>query len=169
MKEPVFHNDQHLTYQELLDYHQGNLLNSEMHRLELHLVDCALCREALEGLDHIEPAELEKYLATVRLKTKPATRLPAARTLLAAAAGLLLIGVVSWLIIYYGGHQAEDTRPLAAREDQMPQQKAAPEPAPATTDTLPATDTLPQTIPVTTPTLASAPTNENQVAASEPA
>ena len=168
MKEPVFHNDQHLTYQELLDYHQGNLLNSEMHRLELHLVDCALCREALEGLEHIEPAELEKYLATVRLKTKPAGKLPPARTLLAAAAGLLFIGVVGWLIIFYGGRQSEGTRPLAAREEQMPQQQAAPEPAPVTTDTLAATDTLPQNIPVTAPTLTSAPTNENQVAASEP-
>ncbi len=169
MKEPVFHNDQHLTYQELLDYHQGNLLNSEMHRLELHLVDCALCREALVGLDHIEPAELEKYLATVRLKTKPPTRLPAARTLLAAAAGLLLIGVIGWLVIFYGGRQAEDTRQLAAREEQVPQQQPAPEPAPATTDSLPATDTLQQTIPVTEPTLASAPTTGNQPATREPA
>ncbi len=169
MKEPVFYNDQHLTYQELLDYHQGNLLNSEMHRLELHLVDCALCREALEGLEHIEPAELEKYLATVRLKTKPAGKLPPARTLLAAAAGLLLIGVIGWLVLFYGGRQAEDTQQLAAHEEQIPQQQKVPEPAPATIDSLPATDTLQQNIPVAAPTLAAAPTNDNQAGSSEPA
>ena len=40
----------HLTQQELLDYTQDVLGNDEMYRLELHLNECELCSEAVEGI-----------------------------------------------------------------------------------------------------------------------
>lgn len=45
-----FNSDQHLSYEELVEYNQGNLSNSEMHRLEQHLISCELCNDALEGI-----------------------------------------------------------------------------------------------------------------------
>jgi hypothetical protein len=49
-----FNNDQHLTHEELVEYNQGNLSNKEMHRLELHLIDCELCNDALDGLTMVD-------------------------------------------------------------------------------------------------------------------
>lgn len=45
-----FHSDQHLSQEELIDYSRGYLSNSEMHRIEVHLVSCELCNEALQGI-----------------------------------------------------------------------------------------------------------------------
>ena len=49
-----FNNDIHLTSEELVAYVHGNLSNREMHRLELHLINCELCNDALEGIASIE-------------------------------------------------------------------------------------------------------------------
>ena len=50
MENNKFHSAQHLSYEELIGYSQGNLSNSEMHRLELHLISCELCNDALDGI-----------------------------------------------------------------------------------------------------------------------
>ncbi|MFB6457351.1 zf-HC2 domain-containing protein [Chitinophaga sp. Hz27] len=50
--------------QQLLDYVQGRLTPEEQHEVEMHLSDCELCSEALEGLSAIK--EKEKIPAMVR-------------------------------------------------------------------------------------------------------
>ncbi|HVI48372.1 MAG TPA: zf-HC2 domain-containing protein [Chitinophaga sp.] len=40
--------------QQLLDYVQGRLTPEEQHEVEMHLADCELCSEALEGLAAIK-------------------------------------------------------------------------------------------------------------------
>ncbi|CAL1517546.1 zf-HC2 domain-containing protein [Chitinophaga sp. MM2321] len=42
------------TQQQLLDYVQGKLTAEEQHEVEMHLADCELCSEAIEGLAAIK-------------------------------------------------------------------------------------------------------------------
>lgn len=44
--------------QELLDYVQGKLSPEKQHEVELHLSDCELCSEAVEGLSAFEKKEI---------------------------------------------------------------------------------------------------------------
>ena len=64
-----FNNDQHLTQEELVEYNQGTLSNKEMHRLELHLIDCALCNEALEGIVKVDSAAFTGSLDNIKSRT----------------------------------------------------------------------------------------------------
>lgn len=43
--------------QQLLDYIQGRLSPAEQHEVELHVADCELCSDALEGLAAIDQKE----------------------------------------------------------------------------------------------------------------
>ena len=43
--------------QQLLDYVQGKLTPAEQHEVEIHLADCELCSEAMEGLSAIKDKE----------------------------------------------------------------------------------------------------------------
>ncbi|MFY0255023.1 anti-sigma factor family protein [Chitinophaga sp. 30R24] len=43
--------------QQLLDYVQGKLTAAEQHEVEMHLADCELCSDALEGLATIKNKE----------------------------------------------------------------------------------------------------------------
>lgn len=43
--------------QQLLDYVQGKLSAAEQHEVEMHLADCELCSEAIEGLTAIKEKE----------------------------------------------------------------------------------------------------------------
>lgn len=43
--------------QQLLDYVQGRLTPEQQHEVELHLADCELCSEAVEGLAAFEKKE----------------------------------------------------------------------------------------------------------------
>jgi len=43
--------------QQLLDYVQGRLTQEQQHEVEMHLADCELCSEAVEGLATIKQKE----------------------------------------------------------------------------------------------------------------
>jgi hypothetical protein len=45
------------TQQELLDYVQGRLSPEQQHEVELHMADCEMCSEAVEGLTAFEQKE----------------------------------------------------------------------------------------------------------------
>ena len=45
------------TQQQLLDYVQGRLTPEQQHEVELHLADCEMCSEAVEGLATIKQQE----------------------------------------------------------------------------------------------------------------
>jgi hypothetical protein len=45
------------TQQQLLDYVQGRLSAEQQHEVELHLADCDMCSEAVEGLSAFEQKE----------------------------------------------------------------------------------------------------------------
>jgi len=101
MDNNSFNNDIHLTYEELVAYSQGNLSNKEMHRLELHLINCQLCNEALDGIAHIDETAMFKDLGSIRTKTESKSSISISisnKQWLAMAASVALIAVVSIII-----------------------------------------------------------------------
>ncbi len=44
----------HLTEQEIFDYQNQKLSPSEMHRIELHTLECNLCEEAMSGVSKMD-------------------------------------------------------------------------------------------------------------------
>ena len=102
MDNKSFNNDIHLTYEELVAYGQGNLSNKEMHRLELHLINCELCNEALDGIANIDETVLYKNLANIRAKTEIKSSISISisrKQWMAMAASVALIAVVSIIFI----------------------------------------------------------------------
>ncbi len=59
----------HLTQEELLDYANGVLSNDEMYRLELHLTECELCSDAIEGIGLLKKPE--DVLSTIHENVLP--------------------------------------------------------------------------------------------------
>ena len=105
-----FNNDIHLTSEELMAYSQGNLSNREMHRLELHLINCELCNDSLDGIASIEEKALNKSLTNIRAKTETKSSINISFTKkqwMAMAASVALIAVVS--IIFFFIQEGEDT------------------------------------------------------------
>jgi len=89
----------HLTQAELLDYTNGVLGNQEMYRLELHLNECELCSDALDGISVISsPKEI---LEAIDAKVLPAKKKAFAPNYMAVAASVALLAVLGlsyWLI-----------------------------------------------------------------------
>ena len=89
----------HLTQTELLDYTHGVLGNEEMYRLELHLNECELCCDALEGTSLVKnPKEVLEAINTEILPNKKNVFIP---NYMAIAASIALIAIFSlsyWLI-----------------------------------------------------------------------
>lgn len=110
MDNTSFNNGKHLTAAELVAYSQGNLSNREMHRLELHLISCELCNDALEGVSQVSEAALLKSLAEVEEKTQVKSSLEISisrNQWMAMAASIALIAVVS--AVFYFLPNREET------------------------------------------------------------
>lgn len=89
----------HLIQEELLDYNNGVLGNDEMYRLELHLNECELCSDALEGISFIN--DPEKSLNIIQGDISPYLSKKSNFNYLAVAASITLValtGVSYWLL-----------------------------------------------------------------------
>jgi len=99
------------THQQLRDYVDGRLSDSEKHRIETHLADCEMCSDDIEGLSLMKdpeqlPAivkELEHKIATGRHRI---LRMRSRHILAAAAVIVLLVGAV--FILRYAVWQQKD-------------------------------------------------------------
>lgn len=103
MKLESFYSDQHLSYEELVEYSRGNLSNSEMHRLEQHLISCELCNEALEGVAMLGYDNAQKSVDRI----KEATGAKESEGLglyhyIGIAASVLLIAVLGFVFMRNG-------------------------------------------------------------------
>ena len=106
MKNPdrtYFNPAKHLTEEQLMRYRREEMSDAEMHRLERHVLECALCNDALEGMELVEPAQATTALQD--LKGRLGARVeqgenetPLYRKWAATAAVLLLVGAVYLLI-----------------------------------------------------------------------
>jgi len=89
----------HLTKSELIDYSNGVLGNQEMYRLELHLNECELCSDAVDGLE--EAANFEAAINKINATILPKSRSAFAPTYINIAASIALIvvfGLSYWFI-----------------------------------------------------------------------
>jgi len=119
-----FNSDQHLNNEELIAYKLGNLSNKEMHRLELHLVDCELCNDALEGLANIDQVVLDKHLSNIRIKTKTKPRDSISiKQIMAIAASVILIAVVSIVLLNLPQEEPAIAENRVAIEKEQPKEK----------------------------------------------
>jgi TonB family protein len=123
MDKTSFNNGIHLNYEELVAYSQGNLSNSEMHRLETHLISCELCNDALDGIAKVDEATLLKSLTKVQAGTD--TELTGGISIsknqwLAMAASVSLIAVVSLVFLLLPNDQESSlAEQLANREESQ--------------------------------------------------
>ena len=122
-----FNKDQHLSYEELLAYQQAKLSNREMHRLELHLVDCELCNDALDGIGQIQESVLEKHISSLKVKTgvHNVGRITT-KQWLGAAASLSIIAIIG--IIYFSRPEKNEMlaeKMIDVEEKEKPMLKSA--------------------------------------------
>ena len=101
MKKKGNHIDihKHLTQTELLDYTNGVLGNDEMYRLELHLNECELCSDAIEGVSNINHPK--NILDVINAEIRPSKKETFSPNYMAIAASITLIAVFGlsyWLI-----------------------------------------------------------------------
>jgi hypothetical protein len=89
--------------EQLLLYTKGSLGAAEKHRVELHLVDCELCSDAVEGLEMITgPVMLDNMMTEGRRRFgRNEEALAGSRWKIMAAAASVALLIVSSVWIYY--------------------------------------------------------------------
>ena len=89
-----------LAEQELLRYAEGSADAELTRKVELHLSDCVMCSDALEGLQNTDNQQFietnESVKSKIKAKYAPTKIVPMRRYLPWAAAASLLIGLVFW-------------------------------------------------------------------------
>ena len=102
---------EHLTQPELIAYSRADLGVQEMYRLELHIIDCELCSEALEGLESLtNTSGFEKSLSSINDAIKPSTNQNPKKWMMVAASIFLIfsISISVWFI-----NQSSSPEPIA--------------------------------------------------------
>lgn len=97
-KKIKFSSSRHLNARELEKYCSGNLDPEERHRYEMHLVDCAFCSEAVEGIAEMdEPFRILKI--TRELHSRALHKKSAGHKLFTAQEKLIYISIALVLAI----------------------------------------------------------------------
>ncbi len=83
----------------MVEYTNGILGNQEMYRIELHLNECELCSDAVDGLEQANNVEaaINKINATILPKQRN-TFMPNYMTIAASVALIAVIGISYWFI-----------------------------------------------------------------------
>ena len=129
-------------HDQLLGYVDNRLPDSEKHRIEIHLIDCEMCSDEVEGLTEMRDPEqlsaiVEELEQRVAVSQSRRFRLNTKVILAAAAVIVLLVGAVFIFRFVVWQNQEpliseQATTPLTEQEDDL-QQKAddeAPPPPP---------------------------------------
>jgi hypothetical protein len=91
----------------LLSYAKGTISNDDKRLVELHLVDCEMCNDMVEGYQNMHPSEIDSNIKSIELKIDEAI---AAHSLkkgstsfkwFYAAAAVLIIGLTGILYNFY--------------------------------------------------------------------
>ncbi|HYG37597.1 MAG TPA: TonB family protein [Cytophagales bacterium] len=107
-------NQEHLSETQLLNYRMGKMNDTEMYQTELHLLECTLCNDALEGFETESP---NVTLADLQdLKGRLAERLSMEKKRervvfwpMTVAASLLLIGFISLFFLLDNAKKRDQT------------------------------------------------------------
>ena len=95
--------DKHLSLEDLQDYTSGRLILAERHRIDLHLIHCQLCADALRGVSRMnDPLKLvrithELQASNLRKKTERKRIIPHVQLI-----SIILILMMLMLIVFIG-------------------------------------------------------------------
>ena len=94
-------------------YRNGNLAADQIRFVELHIADCEMCADELEGMSQLSDTEIEKNINLIKSKTNQLLFEETGRTIhlfkkLMVAASVLLI----WSLMFMFQHTIEPTKPL---------------------------------------------------------
>lgn len=114
-----FNSDQHLSYEELVEYSRGNLSNSEMHRLEQHLIGCELCNEALEGVSLLGYDDASSSVEKIKEATGSTKSFELGTNhYIGIAASVVIIAVLGFLFTRTGGDESRLAEEAAKTDKQ---------------------------------------------------
>lgn len=125
----IFTNTPCLTEEQLLNYVQQKMSSVEMNSAERHLLDCDLCSDAVEGMQLMKDSskatallvDVRKNLNEKILKKKSSRKILFMdyRVLMAAASVLLLLGL-SWMMMKYAANTEKKKAETAFKENFEP-------------------------------------------------
>src|SRR3954470_2076771 len=102
--ENIFSMSNHLTREQLVHYHLGQMEKGERYEVEKHLVDCELCKDALAGMALLPGySGIDKIRKQIRKIAKPKANVMdqvAWRAVISSAAVLSLIILATLYYIY---------------------------------------------------------------------
>jgi TonB family protein len=128
LKRKIKHIDlyKHLSQEELLDYNEGVLGSDELYRLELHLNECELCNDALEGIAQLKNPSTT--LASLSEEIFPHQQKKINVNYMAIAASVALIAVfgLSYWLINKSSIKEESLALNNATEIESPNKKIEP-------------------------------------------
>src|SRR6185436_10004190 len=94
----LFISSRHLTRDELVSYARHTLDANELHRMEMHLVDCEFCSDALKGISELKDAGmLFEVLHELRRRARRKKHL---RRRIFSQAELIAVFAVVFLILF---------------------------------------------------------------------
>lgn len=109
--------ENHLSLEQMHHYLNGSLESSSRHEVEMHLVDCAFCTEAMEGLALSPSHETARVLHDINRQIKYRTqRKPKNRTMdfikdWGLATAVLFLLIISAMVVWYQVKENTDQKP----------------------------------------------------------
>lgn len=105
-KKNIFQNTACLSQEQLIRYVKGELTKAEMRAVELHIADCEICFDAVEGLSLAEKSKLENIQSELQLRIKQKLKteehrkvIPLFKKWYSAAAAVLLLFLLSVYLV----------------------------------------------------------------------
>ena len=129
-------NQRHLTAPQLIQYTEGGMTDAEMHHVELHLLSCALCSEALEGIELLEVGAKKPVMTALqlRLQSRIRSNKPAQKVAIwkwAAVAAIFLLSSVTLFVLLDRNVIVRDE--VAKKQSEQHENPGIVEPQPLTT------------------------------------
>ncbi|MBL4715568.1 MAG: zf-HC2 domain-containing protein [Bacteroidia bacterium] len=100
----IFKETDCLSQERLMQYHNGELTNQEMHEVEHHLLGCDLCNDALEGLSMVNNSD---KIDEINRIVQDRVRKPASGVKWVAIAAMLLVFIGISTLLYQKLHEVE--------------------------------------------------------------
>ncbi|MCD4796428.1 MAG: hypothetical protein K8R49_04570 [Candidatus Cloacimonetes bacterium] len=134
----IFSKSSCLTNSEMLEYLSGKLSNTEKRRIEMHIADCEMCNDELEGLSnmknpdslstiiHSVNSDIDTYLKQFnKSKVKKTAKTYNIKRIFAVAASVLLIISAGFTVNYFMKNNSESLADMQKIENlELPEKNA---------------------------------------------
>lgn len=124
----IFNESTCLSHSEMTDYLSANLSDEKMRRVEMHIADCVMCADELEGLSNMQtPEKLQTYIDQINQEINKITantenkfiisRTAKTRRILAVAASVLLIMAGAFTVHQFYRNSSENLADMGISEN----------------------------------------------------